>query len=61
MQRATVALTSCSMLWWLSHALVCLPAVQVLQDAYGGFISDSIITDYEYYASTVFQLFGDRV
>lgn len=35
--------------------------LQVLQDEYGGFMSDRIIADYEAYASTVFQLFGDRV
>lgn len=35
--------------------------MQVLQDEYGGFMSDQIITDYEYYASSVFKLFGDRV
>lgn len=36
-------------------------SLQVLQDEYGGFMSDRIIADYEAYASTVFQLFGDRV
>jgi hypothetical protein len=35
--------------------------LQVLQDEYGGFLSERIITDYEHYAATVFNLFGDRV
>jgi beta-glucosidase/6-phospho-beta-glucosidase/beta-galactosidase len=35
--------------------------LQVLQDEYGGFMSENIITDYEHYAATVFKLFGDRV
>lgn len=34
---------------------------QVLQDEYGGFISEQIVTDYEAYAATVFKLFGDRI
>lgn len=32
-----------------------------MQDEYGGFMSERIITDYEHYAATVFKLFGDRV
>lgn len=44
------------------HDMKCaVCALQVLQDEYGGFMSEQIITDYENYASTVFKLFGDRV
>lgn len=33
---------------------------QVLQDAYGGLLSENFIADFEYFADTAFRLFGDR-
>ncbi len=46
---------TCSDLTWPKWLM------QVLQDEYGGFMSEKIIIDYENYAATVFKLFGDRV
>jgi len=47
---------------WLHLKAGCVfGRLQVLQDEYGGFISEQIVTDYEAYAATVFKLFGDRV
>ncbi|KAF8409445.1 hypothetical protein HHK36_005521 [Tetracentron sinense] len=34
---------------------------QALEDRYGGWLSRQIVEDFEYYASTCFQAFGDRV
>lgn len=39
-----------------THALA-----QVLQDRYRGFLGDQFGDDFEFYARTVFESFGDRV
>lgn len=45
----------CTCLLWA----VAVP--QVLQDEYSGFMSDKIVADYNAFAATLFELFGDRV
>ncbi|KAK2997005.1 hypothetical protein RJ639_019447, partial [Escallonia herrerae] len=34
---------------------------QVLEDEYGGFLSEKIVNDFQYYAEVCFKHFGDRV
>ena len=44
----------------LNSALL-LACAQVLQERYGGFLSEQIVNDFTHYASVVFGALGDRV
>lgn len=40
----------------------CPPAhPQALEDKYGGWLSDDVVPDFDNYARTLFELYGDRV